>query len=124
MHRMTIMNFKCLIANSSVRKLDKLKQFGACLLVLFVGFSSALAGEQKLIKITTQKQIDATEFYVENLQYADVTVTLEVDLKNLTASEKLPLTATIPARSKVGVFNVLAIDPKQDSSWSYTYYAT
>jgi murein DD-endopeptidase MepM/ murein hydrolase activator NlpD len=118
------MKFKCLIANSSVRKLDRIKRFSAFFCVLFLGFSSAQAGEQKLIKITTQKQNDATEFYVENLQYADVTVTLEVDLKNLAPSEKLPLTETIPARSKIGVFNVKAVDPKEDSSWSYTYYAT
>jgi murein DD-endopeptidase MepM/ murein hydrolase activator NlpD len=82
------------------------------------------ATDQKLIKITSLKKDDQTEFYVENLQFADVTVTLEMELNNLAASEKLPFTATIAPRAKVKMFSVAAQDTQKDSSWSYTYYAT
>jgi len=82
------------------------------------------AGEQKLVKISSHKKDDHTEFYVENLQYAEVTVTLEMELQNLSSAEKLPYTATIPPRSKVKMFSVAPTDPQHDSSWSYTYYAT
>jgi murein DD-endopeptidase MepM/ murein hydrolase activator NlpD len=90
---------------------------------IFLAFAVS-ADDQKLIKISTQKKDNQTHFYVENLQYADVTVTIEIDLKNLTASGTVPYTATIPARSKVNVFDLTPQNPKLDSSWSYTYYAT
>jgi murein DD-endopeptidase MepM/ murein hydrolase activator NlpD len=93
-------------------------------LLVFLFQFSAFAGEQKLVKITQQKRDDKTEFQIENLQHADVTVTLEVELKNLTASTNLPFTATIPPRSKITAFNVTPTKPADDSSWSYTYYAT
>jgi murein DD-endopeptidase MepM/ murein hydrolase activator NlpD len=82
------------------------------------------AGEQKLIKITTQKSEDRTEFHVENLQHADVTVTIEMETKNLTVSKSLPFTVTLQPRSKTAVFDVTPTDADKDSSWSYTYYAT
>ncbi|HEV8542140.1 MAG TPA: peptidoglycan DD-metalloendopeptidase family protein, partial [Verrucomicrobiae bacterium] len=105
--------------------MDKFTRTIACLLTLcFVSLSSFAGSEQKLIKITTQKKEDHTDFYVENLQFADVTVTLEVDLKNLSSTDKLPYTATIAPRSKVKVFSLAPVDTKEDSSWSYTYYAT
>jgi murein DD-endopeptidase MepM/ murein hydrolase activator NlpD len=85
---------------------------------------SASATEQKLIRITTDKKDDKTEFFVENLQSADVTVTLEFKLSNLASSQPLPYTATIPPLTRVDVFSLTPVDAKQDSTWSYTYYAT
>lgn len=82
------------------------------------------AGDQKLIKITTQKRDDRTEFVVENLQHADVTVTIEMETKNLIVSKTLPVTVTLDPRSKTTVFDVTPADADKDSSWSYTYYAT
>lgn len=98
------------------------RHFGiACALILA---PAALAGEQKLIRITTEKEGSTTSFFVENLQHADVTVTLEVELKNLQSTADLPFTATIPGQTKTNVFTVTPDNASQDSSWSYTYYAT
>jgi murein DD-endopeptidase MepM/ murein hydrolase activator NlpD len=121
---LTSMEPKCLTANSAVRNLDNLWRAIVCFATVCFLSVTVHAGEQKLIKITNQKKDDHTDFYVENLQYADVTVTLEVELKNLSSTEKLPYTATIAPRSKVKVFALSPADSKQDSSWSYTYYAT
>jgi murein DD-endopeptidase MepM/ murein hydrolase activator NlpD len=85
---------------------------------------SSTAGEQKLVKISTQKQDGATEFFVENLQHAEVTITIEMEIKNLTCSGELPFTATIPPKEKISVFTLRQTDAGKDSSWSYTYYAT
>ncbi|MGN6385557.1 MAG: M23 family metallopeptidase [Verrucomicrobiota bacterium] len=85
---------------------------------------SARATEQKLIHISTEKKDDKTEFFVENLQHADVTVTLEFELNNLSSNKPLPFTATIPPQTKVNVFELVPVDSKKDSTWSYTYYAT
>lgn len=97
---------------------------GLLLLALALFPVSSPAGEQKLIHISTQKKDDKTEFFVENLQYADVTVTLEFELSNLSSTVSLPYTATIPPRTKVNVFDLAPVDSKKDSTWSYTYYAT
>lgn len=116
--------FECLIAKFAVRNRDKLTRLIGCILTFWVASGTVLGGEQKLIRISNQKKDGRTEFYVENLQSADVTVTLEMELKNLKASAAVPFTATIPPRTKIPVFNVVPEDPKEDSSWSYTYYAT
>ena len=113
----------CLVAAFAVRNLDSLRRVLAVLCLFAFAFNLS-AAEQKLIKITTQKKEGDTQFFIENLQYADVTVTIELDLKNLDSTAPVPFTATIPPRQKVPVFNLAASDPKQDSSWSYTYYAT
>jgi len=47
-----------------------------------------------------------------------------MELKNLKPSAPVPFTTTVPPREKIAAFTVGAEDPKQDSSWSYTYYAT
>jgi murein DD-endopeptidase MepM/ murein hydrolase activator NlpD len=119
-----VSNSLCLVSQLRVRNVDKIRHF--CLVaVAFCLLSLASeAGEQKLVKITSGKKDDHTEFYIENLQFADVTVTIEMDLTNLSASDKLPYTATIAPRSKVKMFSVTPGDPQRDSSWSYTYYAT
>lgn len=114
----------CLMSGTRVLKCDNLPRLPIFLLVLVLLQSLALAGEQKLIKITTQKRDNRTEFIVENLQHADVTVTIEMDLKNLTSTEKLPFTTTLAPRTKTSVFNVVPTNANEDSSWSYTYYAT
>jgi murein DD-endopeptidase MepM/ murein hydrolase activator NlpD len=80
---------------------------------------------ETLIRITTEKQgASTTHFYVENLQAAEVTVTFEMDLVNLSGSVGLPHTATIPGKTKTKVFTLSAIDPGRGWSWTYTYYST
>ena len=114
----------CLVAEFAVRNLDTLRR-GLAIAVILSAFSLSLfAGEQKLIKISSSKKDGETQFFVENLQFADVTVTIDMELKNLTPTEPVPFTATIPAREKVAVFSLNPTDPNNDSSWSYTYYAT
>ena len=117
-------NTQCLAAQSDVRNLDKPSRLIRSLLTLCVICTSVFAGEQKLIKISTQKNDGRTTFQIENLQDADVTVTVELELKNLAASSEVPFTATIPARTKIEALTLRPIEEKQDSSWSYTYFAT
>lgn len=114
---------QCLIAPAPVRNLDRIIRAIAYLVTL-CAVSTGFAGEQKLIKITSHKQDGRTEFHVQNLQDADVTVTIEMELKNLESSVPVPYTATIPPRATVTAISLKAIDSKEDSSWSYTYYAT
>jgi murein DD-endopeptidase MepM/ murein hydrolase activator NlpD len=114
----------CLTANFGVLNWDKISKFAALLAIFGLLPVHSLASEQKLIKISAQKRDGRTEFIVENLQHADVTVTLEMEITNLTASESLPYTTTLSPRAKTTVLSVTPTDPVEDSSWSYTYYAT
>jgi murein DD-endopeptidase MepM/ murein hydrolase activator NlpD len=114
----------CLAANSAVRNLDTIRRIWISAAVFCLLCFTSHAGEQKLVKISSHKKDNQTDFYVENLQNADVTVTIEMELVNLASAEKLPYTATIPPRSKVKMFSVAPVDSSHDSSWSYTYYAT
>jgi murein DD-endopeptidase MepM/ murein hydrolase activator NlpD len=92
------------------------------LMLLAVGFSS-FAGE-KLVSITNFKTNGITTFYVENLQSADVTVTIETKLTNYESAKTLPFVATIPARQKIEAFTLNPVKADADSNWSYTYFAT
>ncbi len=119
------LSLNLLVSRQPVQKLDKPAGLPwAFALLFFLSGLTVFGQDQKLIRISTQKASDQTQFFVENLQYADVTVTIEVELKNLASSKPLPFTATIPPRTKLKVFDVTPVVSKQDSSWAYTYYAT
>jgi murein DD-endopeptidase MepM/ murein hydrolase activator NlpD len=117
-------NLQCLPAQSRVRNLDNFRRAIASVVALCALCFTTSAGDQKLIKISNQKKDGRTEFFVENLQEADVTVTLEVELKNLSSSQPLPFTTTLPPRTKISAFALSQIDAQADSTWSYTYFAT
>ncbi len=114
----------CLPVNSAVRNLDTFRRIWVSAAIFCLFCFTSHASEQKLVKISSHKNENDTEFDVENLQNADVTVTIEMELVNLVSAEKLPYTATIPPRSKVKMFSVSPAESSRDSSWSYTYYAT
>ena len=99
-------------------------KFRAIFLFALVAFSwNALAGE-KLVSITNRKASGITTFVVQNLQSAEVTVTIEAKLSNYTPNKQLPVTLTVPPKGKVDAFTLAPAKPDADSTWSYTYYAT
>lgn len=71
------------------------------------------------VKITTAHEGGATQFYVQNDEYCEVTMTFEMGMKNLSGSTKFPYTATFPPRSKSEAFQVSPISP--GARWEYTY---
>ena len=111
-------------AHIHVLSLDNLRRVIVAVLTLCVLTTAASAGDQKLVKISNQKKDGRTEFFLENLQDAEVTVTLEFELKNLSSTQPLPFTTTVAPRTKLAAFSLSQIEPKDDSTWSYTYYAT
>lgn len=85
--------------------------------------SSAVAGE-KLVSITNKKANGVTSFFVQNLQSAEVTVTIEAKVTNYKSDNALPVTLTVAPKSKVEAFTLSPVDPNSDANWSYTYFAT
>ena len=101
--------------------------FALCIflsILLSAPVSAQSSRPEKLIKVSTVKDGTKTRFYIDNLQATDVTVTFELDLTNLACSHELPYTVTFPPKSHSEAFDVSPKNPEQDSSWSYTYYAT
>jgi murein DD-endopeptidase MepM/ murein hydrolase activator NlpD len=115
---------QCFSARLNVRNLDRFRRVIASAITVCVLCAATSAAEQKLVKISSQKKDGRTEFFIENLQDAEVTVTLELELKNLASSQPLPFTTTLSPRVKVSAFALTQVEPQEDSTWSYTYFAT
>lgn len=89
------------------------------------GHSHAGVGcAEQLIRITTEERGDDIDFFVENLQTADITITLEVNCENLASSVPLPCTETYAGKTRTKVFTLAAKDKDKPWRWNYTYYAT
>jgi murein DD-endopeptidase MepM/ murein hydrolase activator NlpD len=98
--------------------------FRAMFLFAALAFSWNAAAGEKLVSITSKKANGITSFFVQNLQSADVTVTIEAKLTNYQSEKPLPVTFTVAPKSKVEAFEVTPIDANKDANWSYTYFAT
>lgn len=94
------------------------------LLLLTASWAHGASNGEKLVSITNQKTNNATCFFVQNLQSADVTVTIEAKLSNYSSTRALPCTLTIPANTSTNAFTIARLDPSAEADWSYTYFAT
>jgi murein DD-endopeptidase MepM/ murein hydrolase activator NlpD len=88
------------------------------------GAGKSSASRETLIRISTERDGTATQLFVENVQAADVTVTFEMDLVNLTADVTLPFTTTLPGKKRAKFFTLKPIESNRGWSWTYTYYST
>jgi murein DD-endopeptidase MepM/ murein hydrolase activator NlpD len=82
------------------------------------------ATRETLIRISTEREGTATHLFVENMQAAEVTVTFEMELTNLSADVPLPQTSTIQGKKRARLFKLSPIDLSRGWSWTYTYYST
>jgi murein DD-endopeptidase MepM/ murein hydrolase activator NlpD len=124
---------KCLQTHSIVLKQDICRLlFGALILSSVLGaqvLGDEPAGKssstrETLIRISAEREGALTHLYVENVQAAEVTVTLDMDLINLAADVALPCTTTLPGRKRLKLFSLAPLDSSRGWSWTYTYYST
>src|SRR5438477_3240725 len=71
------------------------------------------------VRIVTERDGAATRFYVQNDEYCEVTMTVDMNLVNLTGNIGFPYTATFPARQRTEAFEISPIKP--DGKWEYSY---
>jgi len=71
------------------------------------------------VKVTTRHEGGATQFFVQNDEYCEVTMTFEIGLQNMRGSTQFPYTATFPPRTKTEAFEVAPI--KEGAKWGYSY---
>ncbi len=86
------------------------------------GRPSPSAPADSAVKVTTAHEGGATQFFVQNDEYCEVTMTFDMGMVNLLGSTKFPYTATFPPRSKIEAFQVAPIKPGAHWEYSYTNY--
>jgi murein DD-endopeptidase MepM/ murein hydrolase activator NlpD len=99
-------------------------KFRAAFVFILLALTWNISAGEKLVNITNQRTGDGTAFFVQNLQSADVTVTIEAKLSNYKSTAPLPFTVTIPAKGRTNAFTISRLDAKNEADWSYTYFAT
>lgn len=72
---------------------------------------------QPLVTLAEVETKSGLDLLVENSSYGDATVTLEVDMTNLTSSKTLPVTVTISPHAKKRLVRLFVDDPHK--RWKY-----
>jgi len=76
----------------------------------------------RLVRIYTTRDEDRTQFWVENKEHCEITVTFEVRTLNLKSTVELPCTATFAANSTTLAFELEPEDLSRRWEFSYTNY--
>ena len=92
------------------------------LLVLWIVSSSGFAansGTPKSIQVSTVREGEMTRFFVENLEESEVTVTFDLELKNLKGDVEFPSTFVFGPKRKTEAF--LLSPANTNAGWNYSY---
>ena len=81
--------------------------------------AAGLADTNQAVHVITEREGEATHFYVDNEEFGEITMTFEMRLKNLKGDTSFPYTATFPAQQRTEAFTVAPI--KTGASWEYSY---
>lgn len=77
------------------------------------------ANAEPAVKVSTTHEGGSTQFFVDNEEYCEVTMTFDMGLVNLKGNTPFPYTATFPPRAKTAAFEISPIKP--GAHWEYTY---
>jgi murein DD-endopeptidase MepM/ murein hydrolase activator NlpD len=100
---------------------------GFALCAAFLGFVHVASAEESCSRdvmcVSAVPNGDGVDIYVQNRQTAEITVTLDAKLTNMSTNRSLPYTATYPGLKTVKAFTLQAADAKQlwDYRWSYKW---
>jgi murein DD-endopeptidase MepM/ murein hydrolase activator NlpD len=83
------------------------------------GCTSPSSPEATAVKVTAERDGDLTRFFVENNEYSEITMTLDMSLVNLKGNVEFPYTATFAARKVTEAFTLSPVDCGE--KWEYTY---
>jgi murein DD-endopeptidase MepM/ murein hydrolase activator NlpD len=81
--------------------------------------SSAAPAKPKSMNVLTTREGETTRFSIENLEETEITVTFELELKNLKGTTNFPFTAVFPPRKVTEAFKVFPADT--NAGWNYSY---
>lgn len=83
------------------------------------GRTTEQTAPETAVKLIAERDGTATRFYVQNDEYCEVTMTVDMNLVNLHGDTNFPYTATFPPRKRTEAFEVSPI--KSDAKWEYSY---
>ncbi len=86
------------------------------------GSASEVSADHSAVKVTTKRDGDLTHFFVENQEYAEVTMTFEMGLVNLKGDVTFPFTATFAPRQVSEAFTLSPEDCGKKWEFDYTNY--
>src|SRR5436189_3545941 len=83
------------------------------------GCTSPSSPEATAVKITAERDGDVTRVFVENNEYSEITMTIDMSLANLEGDVTFPYTATFPARKTTAAFTLAPVEcgPKWESTY-------
>jgi murein DD-endopeptidase MepM/ murein hydrolase activator NlpD len=73
----------------------------------------------KSMNVVTAREGEMTRFAIENLEDTEITVTFELELKNLKGTTNFPFTAVFPPKKTTEAFKLFPADT--NSGWNYSY---
>ncbi|MFQ5652722.1 MAG: M23 family metallopeptidase [bacterium] len=77
---------------------------------------------EDFVKLHVVEGTNTFDVYLENLMFFDVTVTLEMTLTNLAASDSLPLTTTLRGKERKKALALKIQDRKKDGAYRSRYF--
>ena len=81
--------------------------------------ASAAAPKAKSMNVVTSREGETTRFAIENLEETEITVTFDLDLKNLRGTTNFPFTTVFPPKRVIEAFKLFPVDT--NSGWNYSY---
>ena len=84
--------------------------------------AAGLADTNQAVHVITERDGEATHFFVDNEEFGEITMTFEMQLKNLKGDTAFPYTGTFPARQRTEAFTVAPAKPGVSWDYSYTNY--
>lgn len=96
-----------------------------CYLLAFVFFLAAFSApaaspaKAKSMNVVTSREGEVTRFAIENLEETEITVTFELELKNLKGTTNFPYTTVFPPKKTTEAFKLFPADT--NSGWNYSY---
>jgi murein DD-endopeptidase MepM/ murein hydrolase activator NlpD len=87
----------------------------------FGGVETARAAEPgKMLNVFTRSEGGVTHFFVQNLQVGTVTVTFDMQLKNMGSSTNFPCTAVVAGNQTAEVFTLKPLEKTLAGKYSFT----
>jgi murein DD-endopeptidase MepM/ murein hydrolase activator NlpD len=79
----------------------------------------AAATKPKSMNVVTTREGETTRFAIENLEETEITVTFELELKNLKGNTNFPFTTVFPPKKTTEAFKLFPADT--NAGWNYSY---
>src|SRR5689334_7519602 len=83
------------------------------------GCTSPSSPEAAAVKVLTKREGNQTHFFVQNNEYSEITMSIDMVLVNLKGDVTFPYTSTFPPRQVTEAFTLAPTDA--DEKWEYNY---